>query len=110
MAVFRIEALKADWDSYGSPPPTLVAINRSLDILRAIAELNLLDLPAPHVVPVPGGGIQFECGVGQRELEFEILPDGSAEYLKAEGGDPVAEGTLTLSQVDSLLAWLVGGG
>jgi len=46
MAVFRIEARKTDWDSYGSPPPTLVAINRSLDILRAIAELDLLDLPA----------------------------------------------------------------
>jgi hypothetical protein len=108
--VFRTEALPRGWDSYGSLPPALVAVNRSLGLLRGIAELDLPDLPVPDVAPVPGGGIQFEWGVGQRELEFEILPDGSVEYLKAEGGEPVEQGALALSRVHSILAWLVAGG
>ena len=107
--VFRAEALQRDWDSYGSPPPTLVAVNTSLSLLRGIAQLDLPDLAVPHVAPVPGGGIQLEWGAGERQLEFEILPDGSVDYLKAEGGGPVEQGTLTASRVHSLLAWLVGG-
>lgn len=108
--VFRAEALPRNWDSYGSPPPALVAVNRSLGLLRGIADLDLPDLPVPHVAPVRGGGIQFEWGVGQRELELEILPDGSVDYLKAEAGEAVEQGRLVPAQVHPLLAWLVGGG
>ncbi len=110
--VFKAEALKQDWDSYGSPPPTLRALNRALGILRGIAELDIQDLPVPFVVPVHGGGIQLEWTVGGREFELEISRDGSVEYLKAEDREPLEEGRLEpiAEQLRSLFAWLTSAG
>lgn len=111
---WQIQALKGvlqtvhlpnNWDSYGSPPPSLVARNTAIEL---IMHFDFDDLPTPDVVPVVGGGIQFEWIVGQRELELEILPDGAVEFLKAEGGRPPEEGRLMaeLGHLGSLLAWL----
>jgi hypothetical protein len=83
------------------------AIDVSLRLVRKIAELDLGDLPVPHVAPVPGGGIQLEWRVGDRELELEILPDGAIEFLRAERGEPVDEAALDSAQLHSLLAWVV---
>jgi len=106
--VFKAEGLRRDWDSYGSPPPTLEAANTALGLLRGIADLDLKDLAVPFVVPVPGGGLQLEWTVGRRELELEIMPDGSLEYLKAEDREPLEEGRLepTTGHLRSLFAWL----
>jgi hypothetical protein len=105
--VFRTEGLRQDWDSYGSLPPSMKAIDVSLHLVRKIAELDLGDLPVPHVAPVPGGGIQFEWRVGDRELELEILPDGAIESLRAERGEPLDEAALGPSELHALLAWVV---
>ncbi len=103
-ALFQIATLPHNWDTYNSPPPSPTALAASIDLL---SEIDLDDLPIPHVAPVPGGGIQFEWSVDQRELEVEILPDGSVEFLKAEGRQPLEEGHLRhMDQMPSLLSWL----
>ena len=106
-ALFQMATLPPNWDSYGSPPPSPTSLATSIDLL---SEIDLDDLPVPHVAPVPGGGIQFEWSVGQRELEFEILPDGSVEFLKSDGRQPLEEGQLRhVDQMLSLLSWLTSG-
>ena len=106
MGVLTITSLPNNWDTYGSPPPTDIAVDVSLDI---IDKISIQNLPVPHVVPVPGGGIQFEWTVPPRELELEILPNGSIEFLKSENGEPHQEGEIPFdpTKFRALLGWLI---
>lgn len=74
-----LQALRADWDGYGSPSVQIAAL-ASAAIVAALGTTYHV-LPAPTIVPVTGGGVQFSWANGERELELEILPDGSLQYL-----------------------------
>ena len=51
--------------------------------LEVLSELEPYDeLPTAHVGPTIGGGLGIEWHNGSRELDLEILPDGTIEYLK----------------------------
>ena len=106
--VLRVATLRADWDGYGSPPPTEKAVSASTGLLLGIPRLGFEDLPVPRVFPVAGGGIQLEWRAGRRELEIEILADGSLEFLKVENGEPLEEGEIepVARHMRSLFAWL----
>src|SRR5947209_6504049 len=54
--VNELRELEANWDSYGSPAPTDAAHRTALRVLRWVPEV---DLGAPHVAPVSGGGINL---------------------------------------------------
>src|SRR2546427_5293119 len=84
--IYELLLLPRNWDSYGSPPPTRVAANRAIQVIRGINPDSFL---SPRVIPVPGGGVQLEWSFGEREVEIEIDDDGSVEYLKAERGRPL---------------------
>lgn len=104
--VLRTASLPHDWDSYGSPPPSPMALAASVHLITAI---DLDDLTIPDIFAVPGGGIQFEWRFGGRELELEVLPDSSLQFLKVERGVPLEEGQLKAGlygEVSSLLSWL----
>lgn len=115
---WQIQALKGvlqtvhlanNWDSYGSPPPSPIARAAAVSL---ITRFDFDDLSTPDVVPVVGGGIQFEWIIGQRELELEILPDGTVEFLRVEGTQPLDEGRLMAEpgHLGSLLGWLTSAG
>ena len=106
--VLALTSLPHDWDSYGSPPPSQVAIFASYGLLNSIPKTVFEDLPIPFVAPVSGGGIQLEWNVGARELELHVMPDGSIQYLRAFGGDILDEGPLKLNPIETraLFAWL----
>ena len=80
-AVFRLGGLTANWDGYGSPPIKQAVLRKALALLDAIQNY---DLPTPEICPVTGGGIGIAWQKQTRELEVEILPDGSAEFLMVE--------------------------
>ena len=104
--VFKLASLPENWDTYGSRPPTRIAVETAIGV---ITQVDLEELPAPYVVPVPGGGIQLEWVADDRELELEVLPEGGIAYLKAKGDESPIEGELPLtahSELTSLLAWL----
>ena len=105
--LFQLLALPRDWDSYGSPPPSEVAITAGV---RLILGIDLDHFVSPRVVPVSGGGVQLEWSLGSREVEIEIDDEGSVEYLKSVGAKPVEEGPLSLAdlpRIRSLLTWLI---
>jgi hypothetical protein len=108
--VLQLAALPQDWDTYGSPSPSGTAVNASLAILNRVAKIGFEDLAPPHVVPVPGGGIQLEWQADERELELEVSPDGTLLFLKAQAAEPIEEGELALvfpqHELQSLFSWL----
>jgi hypothetical protein len=62
-------------------------------------------MPAPQVFPTSRAGIQFDWGKGGRELEIEILPDGTMEYLLVMDNVPFQEGIIpSVAWTDALEA------
>lgn len=102
----ELAMLPPNWDSYGSPPPSRIAVETVMDLLPRIDDRNL---PPVRIVPVPGGGVQLEWRVSDRELQFEIAADGTGQYLLIENGQPQREEEVppTTDQIRPLLRWLV---
>jgi hypothetical protein len=101
----KVLSLPENWDSYGSPPPTVAAATTAMAILTSTTIEYFI---APRVVPISGGGLQLEWEIGSRVLELEILDDGSVEYLTMEAGEPHREDRLHLTDdVRPLFLWLL---
>lgn len=98
------EQLPMNWDSYGSRRVADAVIRNAIDLVMTTFDLG----PVPRILPVSGGGVQFEWEKGERELEIEILPDLRIEYLLAENGEPV-EPRRDFKSIDDLLSWLIYG-
>jgi hypothetical protein len=81
----ELAALEADWDSYGTDPPTNLAITTARQVLEAVAERLASAAgtdPAPYfIAPVPTGGVQLEWTGPASEIEVEIGPEGALGYL-----------------------------
>ena len=78
----EFKALTPNWDSYGGHVPTKAALLASEDFVFKVPSFT--DIPVPRIVPLGSGGIQFEWGKGQRELEVHFQEDGKVSYLKTE--------------------------
>lgn len=64
------------------------------------------DIPAPIIVPVPGGGVQFEWQLATRELEIEFCPGGRVEYLAVREDETADEGELSAANAMGIYALL----
>jgi hypothetical protein len=105
--LLQLLALPRDWDSYGSPSPSEVAVTAAV---RLILGIDLDYFVSPRVVPVSGGGVQLEWSSGSREVEIEINDECAAEYLKSHHGKPIEEGQISLAdfpRIRALLTWLI---
>jgi len=102
-AIAGLARLKPNWDGYGSPAVQSAALQAAARVLSA---LDAESPHAPQICPVAGGGIAIEWHVGTRELELEILPDGSVVFLTVVNGEPIEEGRLVLDQFNSA-RWIV---
>jgi len=104
-----LKDLPDTWDRPGSRKPTIPAINAALKYIEGVAELELFVLGAPFIAPMSDGGVQLEWERGQRQLEIELLPDGSARFLASDAGE-ITEGELgpmlSPPDVKSLFGWL----
>lgn len=106
--IAELKQLPENWDSYGSRPIQQAAIEKAADLLSF---LSRLDLPRPQIFPVPGGGVQFEFEQDRRELELEILPDGSIGFLLVAETGEMREGTIPFGlrgDIYRLAYWLQG--
>lgn len=114
-AISRLAELPSGWDTQASPPLQESAKDSAS---RVIEELERYDeLPSPHIAPTVGGGLGIEWHHGPRELDVEILPDGSMEYLKTEvraiGGYQMEDGQVSPNslreELRKLARWLMTG-
>lgn len=106
-AIAKLARLPDDWDGYGSSKIQPKALGTACDLVLAI---QVEEPPTPHISPVPGGGIQLEWQTSTRELELEILPDGSIEFLTVLEGNDMEEACLPLDKVGEaqrLIYWLM---
>jgi hypothetical protein len=105
--LLRLCALEFNWDSYGSPPPSLALVKGIVRLLQ-LAEKETL--PEPEVVPASAGGIQLEWYLGKRELEIEFTATGQIEYLRSdkERREEKEDVIKDLDDLRSLLGWLIG--
>lgn len=101
--IFRVKRLAENWDGEGSPRPSTIALHAASELL---VSLPFEDLSTAFVSPTSMGGVQLEWTQNGRELEIEILPDGSMEFLTVVNGNPQNEGPTTREQVPSLARWL----
>ena len=105
--ISELAQLSENWDSYGSRSIQRPAIEQAAEVLACLSNLDLSD---PQIFPVPGGGIQLEFRQDSRELEIEILPDGSIEFLMVEDGK-MREGSIPYGSRGDLCRlsyWLKG--
>jgi hypothetical protein len=106
--IAELKSMPDDWDSYGSPRVQQLAARRAVGVVCAAATE---EVRPPQIVPVSGGGLQIEWTSANRELEIEILPDGSIEYLAVEA-ERTDEGPIPPEHADlfvqGLVRWLSG--
>src|SRR5262245_49070204 len=76
--VTELGRLREGWDGYGSRSIQPAALERISSVINVLSSLRL---PNPEIFPVPGGGLQIEMELAGKEIEIEILPNGSIEYL-----------------------------
>ena len=98
-----------NWDGEGGEPIRPGIIHIACELLVPLASM---EPPIPRIAPVLGGGIQFEWDFAGRELEVEILPDGTVEYLMVTEDGRIGENQLPdlpIRHVQRLVQWLVQG-
>ena len=88
----RIAGLRADWDSYGSTPPTSVALETARRLIITVYRNSLLSARTPSlpysVAPLSGGGVQLEWRSETKAVEIEVGPEGAFGYLLVKGAEP----------------------
>lgn len=77
-AVMDIQALPENWDSYRGRKISRDLIGQSLSVLGQIMEVAS---PAPSVVPLADGGLQFEWHRKQQDLEIVFPADDAQRFF-----------------------------
>lgn len=114
-----LATLQHNWDSYGSPPPSLELMANALALVQRAERLlgcwrpqeYAIPIPTPSIVPLSGGGIQIEWQTPMKELELEFFENRHAAALAVD----IATGKTTerafdpgdCDAVSGLLAWLM---
>jgi hypothetical protein len=101
-----LNGLRANWDSYGSPPIS----DDVLGIAKKLVGESQSDAPTPRVVAVSGGGVQVEWENGPKVLNFLVRSDHSIEILvDNDAGEPFETTlpSLNAGALTKILSWLV---
>ena len=101
-----LKKLEENWDSYGGLPVAEAAIY-SIRVL--LSNLDIQDMPTPHVAPLPDGGIGLHWRVGARDLEIEVETSGAVHYLETRiGGESVSGDANSPGQAQCAVDWVLG--
>jgi len=88
----RVARVGADWDSYGSAPPSGEAIEAARRLIRTVYGEALLSARNPSlpqsVAPLSGGGVQLEWRGENKAIEIQVSPDAAFGYLLVKGVEP----------------------
>ena len=106
--VEKLSMLSENWNSYGSPSISLQARRETLLLLPILGKLQM---PEPKIFPVSGGGVQLEWKNKSCELELEVLPNGSIEFLAVDSVDGMFEDKISennnVAEFARITAWFL---
>jgi hypothetical protein len=104
--IAALSKLQGNWDSYGGLPVADGAISMARVVL---SNLNIEDMPKPHVAAIPDGGLGLHWRVAERDLEIEVEPNGAIHYLKTHvGGDSMGGDIDSWEKAQEALDWVLG--
>jgi len=105
--ISSLAKLEENWDSYGGLP---VALGAASMIRVLLSNLDIEDMPRPHVAAIPDGGIGLHWRVAGRDLEIEVEPNGNSVHILRTnvGGEPIAGDVQTLKDAQDALDWVLG--
>ncbi|MBW8000439.1 MAG: hypothetical protein FVQ80_00250 [Planctomycetes bacterium] len=104
----ELSRLPVGWDSYGSPRISDDIIDAAKNFL---GQLEYEYVEVPHIIPISGGGIQFEWQVGDRELELEFIDSVTISFLKVRNDEPIEENQFNRNDFNAsrnVIQWLKG--
>jgi hypothetical protein len=76
----RLRELKQNWDSYGAKPVDVDSIASAARLVPWLAGITGIDCPRVTASPAGHVALSWEWKQHQRELDLEILPDGTLRY------------------------------
>ena len=104
----NLSQLSENWNSYGSPGISPQARRETLLLLPVLGKLHM---PEPKILPVSGGGVQLEWRNPSCELELEVLPNGSIEFLAVDSVDGMFEDQISengnVAEFARITAWFL---
>jgi hypothetical protein len=104
--ISALAELEENWDSYGGLPATAGAISR---IRVLLSNIDVEDMPKPHVAAIPDGGIGLHWRVARRDLEIEVEANGAIRYLKTDVGGVSTDGDVhNWPEAQDALRWVLG--
>lgn len=104
--ISELSSLKENWDSYGGLP---VAPKAILTVRVVLSNLDIEDMPRPHVAAIPDGGIGLHWRVADRDLEVEVEPNGDIHFLQTNvGREPSSVTVRNWEDAQLVLNWVLG--
>lgn len=104
----ELAMLPENWNGYGSPKIHADSIEESFNLLSEFAKLGMGE---PRIVPISGGGVQLEWRNSKSELEIEILPNRSVQFLLVDSFDEMFEGQIVengnMAEFTPLTCWFL---
>ena len=94
----ELSSLPDDWDQEGSPAISDALLSTVASTLCDIRTQTDRAVPAPSIVPVPGGRVQLEWRNADMYFEIEFFGGEKARYLYKKG-DAFSSRTIDVSQV-----------
>ena len=84
----RLHELKQNWDSYGANSVDPNSIEIAKRLVRMFAQVTGIDCPPVAASPAGYVALSWEWREHSRELDLEILPDGSLRYSYLDERQP----------------------
>jgi hypothetical protein len=103
-----ISQMPDNWDSYGSPSLSKDLYSNAKAFICLLQDLFVFE--TPDVIPVSGGGVQFEWQYQGRELEIEFSKPSEIAFLQVFENESMKEGVFSIDRMDieirNFILWL----
>jgi hypothetical protein len=87
----QLSNLPANWDSYGAAAPNKQSIQTAQDFVKSLSPAVEIEKPQVSITANGTVAFQWEWSHGRRNLDVELLPDGTLNYAFVDEEDESRE-------------------
>lgn len=80
-------ALRPNWDSYGAAAPSLFSLGIAQQFIDQMGQVVGVERPDLSLSPAGNASLSWELENGERNLEIEVLPDGTINFAYINEAD-----------------------